>query len=222
MLQTLFTPRAGSSKPRLSTHNTPHRALPLKPPKPPRPRRRLCLTARKPGRLHLRHMQVRRHRHPVTARKIHPRRRLATCKPRRDAIPTRHTRPTTTPTCHAQAPLWRHPNTERKAPPLPTSRDANTAHRTPPPRRNANTSHRTPPPLHPQHGMQNGAAVGMVAVVDSGMAAVGMAVTARHSYLRLYIFYLCNKLILFLYFVIKANNILLLLSITDVKCNNNK
>src|SRR6266702_706336 len=40
------------------------------------PRRRLCLTARKPGRLHLRHMQVRRHRHPVTARKIHPRRRL--------------------------------------------------------------------------------------------------------------------------------------------------
>src|SRR6266702_4437740 len=37
------------------------------------PRRRLCLTARKPGRLHLRHMQVRRHRHPVTARKIHQR-----------------------------------------------------------------------------------------------------------------------------------------------------
>src|SRR6266702_2992641 len=42
------------------------------------------------------------------------------------------------------------------------------------------------------------------------------------TYLRLYIFYLCNKLILFLYFVIKANNILLLLSITDVKSNNNK
>ncbi len=74
-----------------------------------------------------------------------------------------------------------------------------------------------------QHGMQNGAAVGMVVVEDSGMAVVGMAVTARHSYyLRLYIFYLCNKLILFLYFVIKANNILLLLSITDVKSNNNK
>jgi len=71
--------------------------------------------------------------------------------------------------------------------------------------------------------MQNGAAVGMVAVVDSGMAAAGMAATARHSYyLRLYIYYLCNKLILFLYFVIKANNILLLLSITDVKSNNNK
>src|SRR6266581_3373236 len=173
------------------------------------PRRRLCLTARKPGRLHLRHMQVRRHRHPVTARKIHPRRRLATCKPRRDAIPTRHARPATTPTRHAQAPPWRHPNTERKAPPPPTSRDANTAHRTPPPR-------------HPHHGMQNGAAVGMVVVEDSGMAAVGMAATARHSYLRLYIFYLCNKLILFLYFVIKANNILLLLSITDVKSNNNK
>src|SRR6266702_2675633 len=174
------------------------------------PRRRLCLTARKPGRLHLRHMQVRRHRHPVTARKIHPRRRLATCKPRRDAIPTRHARPATTPTRHAQAPPWCHPNTERKAPPPPTSRDANTARRTPPPR-------------HPQHGMQNGAAVGMVAVVDSGMAAAGMAATARHSYyLRLYIYYLCNKLILFLYFVNKANNILLLLSITDVKSNNNK
>src|SRR6266702_4452778 len=43
--------------------------------------------------------------------------------------------------------------------------------------RNANTSHRTPPPRHPQHGMQNGAAVGMVAVVDSGMAAAGMAAT---------------------------------------------
>ncbi len=65
--------------------------------------------------------------------------------------------------------------------------------------------------------------MGMVAVVDSGMAVAGMAVMARHSYyLRLYIFYLCNKLILFLYFVIKANNILLLLSITDVKSNNNK
>src|SRR6266702_1976123 len=203
MLQTLFTPRAGSSKPRLSTHNTPHRALPLKPPKPPRPRRRLCLTARKPGRLHLRHMQVRRHRHPVTARKIHPRRRLATCKPRRDAIPTRHARPPkppphqypapprshhnterktlTPPIRRAQAPPWRHPNTERMAPPLPTSRDANTVRRTPPPRRNANTSHRTPPPRHPQHGVQNGAAVGTVAVVDSGMAAAGMATTARHS-----------------------------------------
>src|SRR6266702_4129234 len=171
------------------------------------PRRRLCLTAHKPGRLHLRHMQVRRHRHPVTARKIHPRRRLATCKPRRDAIPTWHARPATTPTRHAQAPPWRHPNTERKAPPPPTSRDNNTARRTPPPCCNANTSHRTPPPRHPQHGVQNGAAVGTVVVVDSGMAAAGMAATARHSYyLRLYIFYLCNKLILFLYFVIKANN----------------
>src|SRR6266702_1816138 len=175
------------------------------------PRRRLCLTARKPGRLHLRHMQVYRHRHPVTARKIHPRRRLATCKPHRDAIPTRHARPATTPTRHTQAPPWRHLNTERKAPPPPTSRDANTARRTPPPRRNANTSHRTPPPRHPQHGVQNGAAVGTVAVVDSGMAAAGMAATARHSYyLRLYIFYLCNKSILFLYFMMKANNILLL------------
>ncbi len=80
-----------------------------------------------------------------------------------------------------------------------------------------------PSPTHPQHGMQNGAAVGMVVVVDSGMAVAGMAATVRHSYYpRLYIFYLCNKLILFLHFVIKANNILLLLSITDVKSNNNK
>jgi len=72
--------------------------------------------------------------------------------------------------------------------------------------------------------MQNiGAAVGMVVVVDSGMAVAGMAAMVRHSYyLRLYIFYLCNKLILFLYFVIKANDNILLLSITDVKSNNNK
>src|SRR6266702_1660974 len=165
------------------------------------------------------------------------------CKPRRDAIPTRYARPTMPPTHHAQAPPWRHlnmecktptpptcraqallwchPNTERKAPPPPTSRDANTARRTPP-CCNTNTSHRTPPPRHPQHGVQNGAVVGTVAVVDSGMAVAGMAATVRHSYyLRLYIFYWCNKLIIFLYFVIKANNILLLLSITDVKSNNN-
>src|SRR6266581_4608824 len=145
------------------------------------------------------------------------------CKPHRDAIPTWHTRPTTMLTRHAQALPWHHLNMECKTPPLPTFHDANMVHRTPPPCRNANMLHRTPPPHHPQHGVQNGAAVGMVAVVDSGMAAAGMAATARHSYyLRLYIFYLCNKLILFLYFVIKANNILLLLSITDVKCNNNK
>src|SRR6266702_2583871 len=165
-----------------------HHIIPIPVPRPSSlasPCRCLCLTARKPGRLHLRHMQVRRHCHPITARKLHPRRRLATCKPRRDAIPTRHARPATTLTRHAQAPPWRHPNTERKAPPPPTSRDANMARRTPPPRRNANTSHRTPPPRHPQHGMQNGAAVGTVAVVDSGMVAVGMAATARHSYLLL-------------------------------------
>src|SRR6266702_2992639 len=89
----------------------------------------------------------------------------------------------TLPTCHAQAPLWHHPNTECKAPPPPTSHDINTVHRTPPPCCNANTSHRTLPSCHPQHGVQNGAAVGMVAVVDSGMAVVGMAATARHSYL---------------------------------------
>ncbi len=130
----------------------------------------------------------------------------------------------TPPTCYAQALPWCHPNMERKALPPPTFCDANTACRTPPPHCNANTSHRTPPPRHPQHSVQNGAVVGMVVVVDSGMAAAGMAAMARHSYyLRLYIFYLCNKLILILYFVIKANNILLLLlSITDVKSNNNK
>src|SRR6266702_92277 len=108
----------------------------------------------------------------------------------------------TLPTRRTQAPPWCHPNMERKALPLPTSHNANMVRRTPPPCCNTNMSHRTLPPRHPQHGMQNGAAVGTVVVVDSGMVAVGMAVTARHSYyLRLYIFYLCNKLILFLYFV---------------------
>src|SRR6266702_1949679 len=82
---------------------------------------------------------------------------LTTRKPRHDAILPRYARPATMPTRHAQAPPWRHlnterktptpptrhvqappwrhPNTERKAPPPPTSRDANTACRTPPPRR---------------------------------------------------------------------------------------
>src|SRR6266702_3842378 len=74
-----------------------------------------------------------------------------------------------------------------------------------------NMSHRTPPPYHPQHGTQNGAAVEMVVVVDSGMVVAGMAVMVRHSYYpRLYIFYLCNKLILFFVFcetkVVNSNN----------------
>src|SRR6266702_36754 len=72
-----------------------------------------------------------------------------------------------------------------------------------------------------QHSMQNGAAVGMVAVVDSGMVATGWQQwqgTPTTSDCTYFIY----KLILFLYFVIKANNILLLLSITDVKSNNNK
>jgi len=34
-----------------------------------------------------------------------------------------------------------------------------------------------------------------------GMVVAGMAVMVRLSYLRLYIFYLCNKWILFLYFM---------------------
>src|SRR6266702_576050 len=113
------------------------------------PCRCLCLTACKPGHLHLCHMQVCCHRHPVTVRKIHPRRQLAMCKPHCDAIPTQHARPATMPTHHAQAlpwrhlntecktptppthraqaPPWRHPNMECKAPPLPTSCNTNTA-----------------------------------------------------------------------------------------------
>src|SRR6266702_1138265 len=102
---------------------------------------------------------------------------------------------------------WPPPSLPNPSPPPPPSCDANMACRTPPPCHNDNMSHRTLPPCHPQHSMQNGAVVGMVVVVDSGMVVMGMAATARHSYyLRLYIFYLCNKLILFLYFVIKANN----------------
>jgi len=52
------------------------------------------------------------------------------------------------------------------------------------------------------NGDNDGAAVGMVVVGDSGMAVAVMAVTVRHFYyFRLYIFYLCNKWIIFLYFV---------------------
>ncbi len=52
------------------------------------------------------------------------------------------------------------------------------------------------------NGNNNGAVVGTLPVGDSRMVAAGMAATVRHSYyLRLYIFYLCNKWILFLYFV---------------------
>src|SRR6266702_1114781 len=180
------------------------------------PHHHLCLTTCKPGCLHLCHMQVCHHCHPITACKIHPSCQLATCKPHYDTIPTQHTRPTTTPTHHTQALPWHHlnmecktptlpthraqalpwcyPNTECKALPPPTSCNANTAHRTPPPCCNTNMSHRTPPPCHLQHSVQNGAVVGTVVVVDSGMVVAGMAVTVRHSYyLRLYIFYLCNK-----------------------------
>ncbi len=203
-----------------------HHIIPTPMPRPSSlasPHHCLCLTAHKPGHLYLHHMQVHHHCHPVTVHKIHPQCQPTMCKPHCDAIPTWHARPATTLTHHTQAPLWchlnmecktptlpthctqappwRHPNMECKAPPPPTSHNANMAHRTPPPCHNANMLHRTPPPHHPQHGVQNGAAVGMVVVVDSGMAAVGMAATARHSYyLRLYIFYLCNKLILFFVF----------------------
>src|SRR6266702_4623487 len=179
--ETLFTP--GPKAPASPPHNTHPRASPLKPCKSPPP---LPHRTQARGLLHLRHMQVHCHRHPVTARKIRPRRRLATCKARRDDIPTWHARPATTPTCRAQAPPWCHLNTERKTPTPPTRRaqaplwrHPNTERKAPlpPTSRDANTSHRTPPPRHPQHGMQNGAAVGTVAVVDSGMTAARMAAT---------------------------------------------
>src|SRR6266571_3246906 len=199
MLQRLFTPHAGSSKPCLSTHN-PHRALPLKPPKSPRSHALPLKPPKSPPPPLPHRTQAWLPPSSPHASPLPPPPRHCTQDP--PMTPTRHVqaplwrhlnmerKTPTPPTRRAQVPPWRHPNTERKAPPPPTSRDANTARRTPPPRRNANTSHRTPPPRHPQHGMQNGAAVGMVAVVDSGMAAAGMATTARHSYyLRLYIFY---------------------------------
>src|SRR6266702_7336138 len=190
MLQLSLSHAPGPHTPASPPHNPHPRASPLKPRKSPPPPLLHRTQAR--GRFYLRHMQVRRHRYPVTARKIRLRRRLVTCKPRRDAIPTRHARPATMPTRHAQAPPWRHLNTERKTltPPTrraqaPPWRHPNTKRKAPPPptSRDANTSQRTPPPRHPQHGVQNEAAVGTVAVVDSGMAAAGMAATARHSYL---------------------------------------
>src|SRR6266702_2146514 len=87
---------------------------------------------------------------------------------------------------------------------------------------NANSPHVSPAMMPSQHGIHNtvhktttatndhnngdnnGAAVGMVVVRDSGMVAAGMAGMTRHSYyLRLYIFYLCNKWIEFLIILIK-------------------
>src|SRR6266702_3685878 len=62
----------------------------------------------------------------------------------------------------------------------------------------SNMVHKTVAMTNDHNNGENNGAV----VVNSGMVAAGMAVTARHSYyLRLYIFYLCNKWILFLYFV---------------------
>jgi len=59
-----------------------------------------------------------------------------------------------------------------------------------------NTVHKTVTATNDHNGEDDGAVVGTVAVGDSGMVAAAMAVMARH-----YIFYLCNKWILFLYFV---------------------
>src|SRR6266702_1202614 len=163
MLQRPSLPHTpGPQTPASPPHNLHPCASPLKPrksPPPPLPHR-----TQAHGCLHLRHMQVRRHRHPVTARKIRPRCRLATCKPHRDAIPTRYARPAMPPTHHAQALLWRHLNTERKTPTPPTRRaqappwrHPNTERKVPPlpTRRDATTARRTPPPRHPQHGTQD-------------------------------------------------------------------
>src|SRR6266702_3426215 len=88
----------GPQSPVSPPHNPHPCASPLKPHKSPPPP--LLHRTQAHGRFYLRHMQVRRHHYPVTARKIRLRRRLVTCKPRRDAIPTRHARPTTMPTRH--------------------------------------------------------------------------------------------------------------------------
>src|SRR6266571_1442663 len=52
-----------------------HHIIPIPMPHPSSltsPHCRLCLTARKPGCLHLHHMQVHHHHHPITVHKIHP------------------------------------------------------------------------------------------------------------------------------------------------------
>ncbi len=91
---------------------------------------------------------------------------------------------------------------ECKVPPLLTHHDATMACRTP--------HHAIPNMVRKtttvtndhNNGDNDGAAVGMVVMGDSGMVAAVMAVMVRHSYyFRLYIFYLCNKWIIFLYFV---------------------
>src|SRR6266702_564134 len=205
MLQRHSLPHTPGPKTPASPPHNPHpRASPLKLRKSPPP---LPHRMQAHGRLHLRHMQVHCHRHPVTARKIHPRRQLATCKARRDDIPTWHTRPTTTPTCHTQAPPWRHLNTECKAPLPPTSRDANLPRRqhaaqdpttTPQRQHVAQDPATTPPPTRYAKWSSGGNGGGGGQRDDGGEDGSDV----RHSYyLRLYIFYLCNKLILFLYFV---------------------
>src|SRR6266702_1419457 len=201
MLQRPSLPHTPGPHPPASPPHNPHpRALPLKPRKSPPPPLPHCTQAR--GRLHLRHMQVCCHHHPITAHKICPRCQLATCKPTmtpsqhgtqglpccRPAVRkpccgttlTRnarscHRRPTAMPPWHAGPPHHAIPNTVRKT--ATATNDHN-------------------------NGDDDGAVVGTVVMGDSGIAAAAMAVTARHSYyFRLYIFYLCNKWIIFLYFV---------------------
>src|SRR6266702_2153854 len=85
-------------------HNPPPCASPLKPCKSPLLPLLHYMQAH--GHFYLCHMQVCHHRYPITGCKIHPRRRLITCKPHCDAIPTRHARPAMTLTRHAQALPW--------------------------------------------------------------------------------------------------------------------
>ncbi len=137
---------------RPSLPHTPGPQTPASPPHNPHPVPRplslaspcrcLCLTARKP-----------------VAASI-----FATCKSAATATPSLCTRsahdadpprasPAVAPPQHGTqdpktanppctSPIWRHPNTERMAPP-------------PPARRNANMARRTPPRCHPQHGTQD-------------------------------------------------------------------
>src|SRR6266581_7742922 len=178
----------GPQSPVSPPHNPHPRASPLKPRKSPPPP--LLHRTQPRGCFYLRHMQVRRHRHPITARKIRLRRRLVTCKPRRDAIPTRHARPATMPTRHAQAPPWRHLNTERKAPPPPTRRNARDPAITP-----SQTWYARPRPR------QTTTTMATTMERRWGRCRWGTVGWRRQGWqrrrgtltLRLYIFYLCNK-----------------------------
>src|SRR6266581_3868008 len=189
------------------------------------PCRRLCLTARKPvaasifatcksaatatPSLHARsaHDADSPRASPAVTPSQHgtqgpPCRRPTTRKPRRGATSTRNARP-----------QHRQPAVHKPRHGATLTRNARSRHRRPaatPPQRAGPPHHAIPNTVRKtatatndhNNGDDDGAAVGMVVMGDSGMAAAAMAVTARHSYyFRLYIFYLCNKWIIFLYFV---------------------